>query len=139
MPTRQKPTSSHGSDFKSVFIVDPVKGDRIHLAKLLKQEKFLMMSFEKIADCLKQNNSVEPDLVIYILRKNKNELNQLKNIKKFHKTLHFVILTTPEVPDLDLTELKESGFTSIYKANNQDMVKNFIYTLMPECQPTHAA
>ena len=28
--------------------------------------------------------------------------------------------------------------SSIYKANNQDMVKNFIYTLMPECQVTHA-
>ena len=137
--SRQKPKSNQGPDFKSVFIVDPVKGERLHLAKLLKQEKFLMMTFEKIADCLKQNNSVKPDLVIYVLRENKNELNQLKNIKKFHKTLHFVILTTPEVSDLDLAELKESGFTSIYKANNQDMVKNFIYTLMPECQPTHAA
>ena len=137
--SKQKFKQKRDPDFKSVFIVDPIKGERLHLAKLLKQEKFLMMSFEKIADCLKQNNSVEPDLVIYVLRKSKNESNQLKNIKKFHKTLHFVILTTPEVSDLDLTELKESGFTSIYKANNQDVVKNFIYTLMPECQPTHAA
>ena len=137
--SRQKPKSNHSPDFKSVFIVDPVKGERLHLAKLLKQEKFLMMAFEQITDCLKQNNSVEPDLVIYVLRKNKNELNQLKNIKKIHKTLHFVVLTNPEVSDLDLAELKKSGFTSIYQANNQDMVKNFIYTLMPECQPTHAA
>ena len=42
--SRQKPKSNHSPDFKSVFIVDPVKGERLHLAKLLKQEKFLMMS-----------------------------------------------------------------------------------------------
>ena len=33
---------------------------------------------------------------------------------------------TSEVSGLNIDELKESGFTSIYKANNQDMVKNFI-------------
>ena len=126
------------SYFKSVFIVDPIKGERLHLAKLLKQEKFLMMTFERIRDCLKQNNSIKPDLVIFVLRKDKNEPSQLKNIKKYFKTLHFIILMTSEVSELNIDELKESGFTSIYKANNQDMVKNFIYTLMPECQATHA-
>ena len=45
---------------------------------------------------------------------------------------------TSEISELNIDELKESGFTSIYKANNQDMVKNFIYTAMPECQVTHA-
>lgn len=125
-------------DFKSVFIVDPIKGERLHLAKLLKQEKFLMMTFESIGDCLKQNNSIKPNLVIFVLRKDKNEPNQLKNIKKYFKNLHFIILMTSEVSELNIDELKESGFTSIYKANNQDMVKNFIYTLMPECQVTNA-
>ena len=126
------------SYFKSVFIVDPIKGERLHLAKLLKQEKILMMTFERIGDCLKQKNSIKPDLVIFVLRKDKNEPSQLKNIKKYFKNLHFIILMTSEVSELNIDELKESGFTSIYKANNQDMVKNFIYTLMPECQVTHA-
>jgi len=126
------------SYFKSVFLVDPIKGERLHLAKLLKQEKFLMMTFERIGDCLKQNNSIKPDLVIFVLRKDKNEPSQLKNIKKYFKNLHFIILMTSEVSELNIDELKESGFTSIYKANNQDMVKNFIYTVMPECQVTHA-
>ena len=45
---------------------------------------------------------------------------------------------TSEVSELDIEKLKASGFTSIHKANNQDMAKNFIYTLMPECQVTHA-
>jgi len=136
--SKQKSKQKRGSDFKSVFIVDPIKGERLHLAKLLKQEKFLMMTFERIGDCLKQNNSIKPDLVIFVLRKDKNEPSQLKNIKQYFKTLHFIILMTSEISELNIEELKESGFTSIYKANNQDMVKNFIYTLMPECQVTHA-
>jgi hypothetical protein len=45
---------------------------------------------------------------------------------------------TSEISELDIEELKTSGFTSIHKANNQDMAKNFIYTLMPESQVTHA-
>ena len=126
------------SYFKSVFLVDPIKGERLHLAKLLKQEKFLMMTFERIGDWLKRNNSIKPDLVIFVLRKDKNEPNQLKNIKQYFKNLHFIILMTSEISELNIDELKESGFTSIYKANNQDMVKNFIYTVMPECQVTHA-
>ena len=121
-------------DFKSIFIIDPVKGERLHLAKLLKQEKFLMMTFERIGDCLKQNNSIKPNLIIYVLRKDKNEQDQLKDIKKYFKNLHFIILINSEFSELNIDELKESGFTSIHKANNQDMVKNIIYTLMPECQ-----
>ena len=136
--SKQKPKRERTPGFKSVFIVDPIKGERLHLAKLLKQEKLLMMTFECLKDCLKQNNSIKPDLVVYVLRKDKNEPNQLKNIKKYFKNLHFVILMTSEVSELDIEKLKASGFTSIHKANNQDMAKNFIYTLMPECQVTHA-
>jgi DNA-binding NtrC family response regulator len=135
--SKQKSKQKSNSNFKSIFIIDPVKGERLHLAKLLKQEKFLMMTFERIGDCLKQNNSVKPNLIIYVLRKDKNDQNQLKNIKKDFKNLHFIILMTPEISELNIDELKESGFTSIYKASNQDMVKNFIYTLMPECQILH--
>ena len=136
--SKQKPKRERAPGFKSIFIVDPIKGERLHLAKLLKQEKLLMMTFESLKDCLKQNNSIKPDLVVYVLRKDKNEPNQLKNIKTYFKNLHFVILMTSEVSELDIEKLKASGFTSIHKANNQDMAKNFIYTLMPECQVTHA-
>ena len=135
--SKQKSKQRRDPDFKSVFIGDPIKGERLHLAKLLKQEKFLMMTFERIGDCLKQNNAIKPDLVIFVLRKDKNDPSELKNIKKYFKNLHFIILMTSEVSELNIDELKESGFTSIYKANNQDMVKNFIYTLMPEFQVTH--
>ena len=132
--SKRQSKQKNNPDFKSIFIIDPVKGERLHLAKLLKQEKFLMMTFERIGDCLKQNNSIKPNLIIYVLRKDKNEQDQLKDIKKYFKNLHFIILRNSEFSELNIDELKESGFTSIHKANNQDMVKNIIYTLMPECQ-----
>ena len=132
--SKRQSKQKNNPDFKSIFIIDPVKGERLHLAKLLKQEKFLMMTFERIGDCLKKNNSIKPNLIIYVLRKDKNEQDQLKDIKKYFKNLHFIILINSEFSELNIDELKESGFTSIHKANNQDMVKNIIYTLMPECQ-----
>ena len=136
--SKQKSKQKRDPDFKSVFIVDPIKGERLHLAKLLKQEKFLMMTFERIGDCLKRNNSIKPDLVIFVLRKDNNEPSQLKNIRQYFKNLHFIILMTSEISELNIDELKESGFISVKKAGNQDMVKELIYTMMPGCQITEA-
>ena len=126
------------SNFKSVFIVDPVKGERLHLAKLLKQEKLFMMTFVNLVDCFKHNIPVQPNLVIYVLRKGKSELIHLKNIKKHFKKLHFILLLTSESFEANLDELKENGFTSVQKAMNQDMVKELIYTMLPECQITES-
>ena len=128
----------HNSSFKSVFIVDPVKGERLQLAKLLKQEKFLMMTYLNLADCFKQTNPIKPDLVIYVLRKDKSESSQLKTIRKIFKKIHFIILLTPDISEVNITDLRENGFASIDKAGSQDMVKELIYTLMPECQVTKA-
>ncbi|MGY8762707.1 MAG: hypothetical protein ACKVLF_05890, partial [Nitrospinaceae bacterium] len=77
-----------------------------------------------------------PDLAIYVLRKDKNEPSQLKTIKKLFKKIHFIILLTPDISELNITEFREHGFTSIHKAGNQDTVKELIYSLMPECQAT---
>jgi hypothetical protein len=128
----------HNSVFKSIFIIDPVKGERLQLAKLLKQEKILMMTYINLADCFKQTNPIKPDLAIYVLRKDKNEPSQLKTIRKLFKKIHFIILLTPDISKLNITEFKEHGFASIHKAGNQDMVKELIYSLMPECQVTTA-
>ena len=123
-------------DFKSIFIVDPVKGDRLQLAKLLKQEKLFMMTFVSLVDCFKQNNPIKPDLVIYVLRKGKTELTHLKNIKNHLRGLHFIIVLTSDIFEANLDELKDNGFTSVHKAGSQDMVKEHIYTLLPEAQMT---
>ena len=93
--SKQKPKRERTPGFKSVFIVDPIKGERLHLAKLLKQEKLLMMTFERLEDCLKQNNSIRPDLVVYVLRKDKNEPNQLKKVKKCENFCKFVEKSLP--------------------------------------------
>ena len=98
--------------FKTVFIVDPVKGERLHLAKLLKQEKLFMMTFVNITDCFKHNNPIKPNLIIYVLRKDKNELTHIKNINKKFKNLHFIVLITSDVSEANLEDLKDSGFTS---------------------------
>ena len=127
------------SNFKSVFIVDPVKGERLHLAKLLKQEKIFMMTFVNLFDCFKHNNPIKPDLVVYVLREEKSSLARMKSIKSNFKQLHFIILLTSEASEANLDELKESGFTSIQKATNQDKVKELIYTMMPECQIAETA
>ena len=122
--------------FKSLFIIDPVKGERLQLAKLLKQGKFLMMTFASPTDCFKGSNPIKPDLIIYVLRKDKSEVNTLKNIQKHFKSLHFIVLLTSEISEVNTNILQENGFTSIHKANSPDMVKELIYTLMPECQAT---
>ena len=132
----QRTKQKSKSNFKSVFIVDPVKGDRLHLAKLLKQEKLFIMTFLNLSDCFKHNNPIKPDLLVYVLREGKNSLTHMKSIKSDLKRLHFILLLTSEVSEANLEELKESGFTSIQKAVNQDKVKELIYTMMPECQIT---
>ena len=124
--------------FRSVFIVDPVKSERLQLAKLLKQEKIFMMTFTNLMDCFKHNHPIKPDLVINVLRKDKNEPTYMKNIKKPFKHLHFILLLTSKTYEKSLDELKESGFTSVHKAMNQDMIKEIIYSLMPECQMSQA-
>ena len=134
----QRPKKKIKPNFKSVFIVDPVKGERLHLAKLLKQEKLFMMTFTNLIDCFKYNNPIKPDLVVYVLREGKSELIHMKSIKNNFKHLHFILQLTSEVSEANLDELTKSGFTSVKKAVNQDMVKELIYIMMPECQITEA-
>ena len=123
-------------NFKSIFIVDPIKGERLHLAKLLKQEKLLMMTFVSLTDCFKPSNPIKPDIVIFVMRKGKTEPSHMENIKKIFKTPHFILLLTSEVSDVDLNKLRENGFSSVQKAGSQDKVKEMIYDLLPECQVT---
>ncbi len=95
-----------------------------------------MMTFVSLVDCFKQNNPIKPDLVIYVLRKGKTELTHLKNIKNHLRSLHFIIVLTSDIFEANLDELKDNGFTSVHKAGSQDMVKEHIYTLLPEAQMT---
>ena len=126
-------------NYTSIFIVDPVKGERLHLAKLLKQEKIMMMTFVNLVDCFKPSNPIKPDVIVFVLRPGRTELQHMKNIKKTFKNLPFILLLTSDMSDVNLNELKENGFTSVQKAGGQDMVKEMIYDLFPECQMTQVA
>ena len=117
-------------DYKTIFIVDPVKGERIHLAKFIKHEKFTVMTFVALADCFKKLGILNTDMIILVLRKDKTELQQMQTIKDKHKNLHYIIVATPETPEVNLIPLKESGFTSLYKANSNEKVREIVIELL---------
>jgi DNA-binding NtrC family response regulator len=112
--------------YKTIFIVDPVRGERIHLSKFIMQEFFTVMSFVSIADCFKPSQVLNCDLVIYVLRTGKTETKHLLNIKKKFKQLPFIVVVPENSPEPDLTQLKEQGFTSLNKATNNEKVRELV-------------
>ena len=116
--------------FKIVFVVDPVRGDRIHMAKFIKHESFFVMSFTNIQDCFKSIHELQPDLIVHALRKQPQDLKKLQNIKRKFKKINFVLYLTNEVPEVNAAELQETGFTSIYKAATQEKAREIIHELL---------
>ena len=131
-------------DYKTVFIVDPIKGERIQLAKLLKQEKITISGFVKLTDCFKKNNPLKCDVVIYVLRPGRAELKELNKVNHREKDIPFVIMTSPDAPEIELDEWKKKGFKSIDLATNKEKVKEITYHLIspdgpvPERKPLQA-
>jgi len=123
-------------NYKTIFIVDPVRGERIQLCKFIKQEFFTIMSFIAVGDCFKQTQLAHCDLVIYVLRRGKSEVKNLFNIKKKYKNLNFIIVTTSDVPEVNLLELQENGFTNVQKASTNEKIRELaLYLLAPEGLP----
>lgn len=116
--------------YQTIFIVDPVRGERIQLAKFLMAEFFTILGFVAINDCFKRTGQITCKLIIYVLRRNKTEIKHLLNIKKKYKNMNFVLLITPDSPDVDLTELKEQGFSSVLKANSQEKVREITMEML---------
>ena len=132
-PRRRRSAASSapaGPRPKIIFIVDPVRGERIQMSKFIKQEPFLVMSFVSIVDCFKQNVLGPSDLVIYVLRPHKTEIKHLLGIKKKHKALNFIVVTSPDGPDVNLSELQEAGFTAVSKAANMEKVREITLGLL---------
>ena len=125
--------------FKVIFIVDPVRSDRIYMAKFIKHESFLVMSFNNIQDCFKSAHQIQPDLVVHTLRKKPQDLKKLQNIKRKFKKVSFILYLTKEVPEVNSTEFQETGFTSIYKAATQEKVREIIHEILsPNTLPRRA-
>lgn len=117
-------------DYKTVFIVDPIKGERLQLAKLLKQEKITIAGFVKLTDCFKKNNPLRCDVVIYVLRPGRAELKALNNVNHREKNIPFVVMTSPDAPEISLDEWKKKGFKSIDLALNKEKAKEITYNLI---------
>jgi DNA-binding NtrC family response regulator len=131
-------------DYKTIFIVDPIKGERIQLAKFLKQEIITISGFVKLTDCFKKNNPLRCDVVVYVLRSGRAELKELNKINHREKNIPFVIMTSVDAPEIDLDEWKKKGFKSIDVAFNKENVKEITYNIIspdgpvPERKPLQA-
>ena len=131
-------------DYKTVFIVDPIKGERIQLAKFLKQEKITISGFVKLTDCFKKNNPLRCDVVIYVLRTGRAELKELNKVNHREKNIPFVLMTGTDAPEIELDEWKKKGFKSIDLASNKENTKEITYNILspdgpvPERKPLQA-
>ena len=121
---------------KTVFVIDSVRSDRIYLAKFIKHEGFMVMSFNSIQDCFKNNNPLHPDLIIITLRKKAQDLKKLNHIKRKLKDVCLILQLTKDVPDINTAELQEQDFSTIYKAANPEKTREIAYELLsPETLP----
>ena len=60
--------------YKTIFIVDPIRSDRIQMAKFLSEEVFTIISFVSINDCFKRPDQIICDLIVFVPRKDKSEI-----------------------------------------------------------------
>jgi DNA-binding NtrC family response regulator len=131
-------------EYKTLFIVDPIKGERLQLAKFLKQEIITISGFVKLTDCFKKNNPLRCDAVVYVLRPGRAELKELNKINHREKNIPFVIMTRSDAPEIDLGEWKKKGFKSIDLAFSKENVKEITYNIIspdgpvPERKPLQA-
>ncbi len=116
--------------FKTVYVVDPQKGERIHLSKQIKQEYIFIMAFSAMADCLKQIKYMPFDLMIFVLRNGKTESVHLTNLKKKMRGKHFILVPTVDSAPVDLNVLREEGFPSVQISNDLEQTREITYNLL---------
>lgn len=114
-------------DYKTIFIVDPVKYDRIQLAKFLKQETFTLMGFVSLANAFARNNPISCDLIVYVIRKGQTDLKALERVKKKDRSLHFILMIQNTDQKVDLEHYREMGFENLFTAGNNEKVREIAY------------
>ena len=123
--------------YKTVFIVDPVRGERIQMAKFLSEEIITVMTFIGINDCFKRPDLIRCDLIVFAPRRDKNEIKHLFNVKKKYRQIPIILSLNNDFPDINLTELSKNGFASPYKASNNEKVREIMLGLLaPEGLPS---
>jgi hypothetical protein len=119
-------------NYKTTFIVDPIRGERIHLAKFLSEEIFTIMTFISPNDCFKNPELIQCDLIIFVPRKEKNEVKHLMNMKKRFRKIPLIFMLTEDFPDINLAEITANGFPNVYKASNNEKVREIMLGLLAE-------
>ena len=66
--------------YKTIFIIDPIRGERIQMAKFLSEEIITVLTFVSINDCFKKPDLIHCDLIVFVPRTVKNEINR-KNLQ----------------------------------------------------------
>ena len=123
--------------YKTIFIVDPIRSDRLQMAKFLSEEVFTIMSFVSINDCFKRPHQIICDLIVFVPRKDKSEIKHLFHIKKNSRQIQIIILLNNDFPDINLVELTDNGFASPYKvANNEKVREIMLGILVPDGLPS---
>jgi len=119
-------------DYKTIYIVDPIRGERIQMAKFLSEEIFTIMTFVSPNDCFKNAELISCDLMVFVPRKEKNEIKHLMNIKKRFRKTPVIFLLTNDFPDINLAEITANGFPNVYKASNNEKVREIMLGLLAE-------
>ena len=119
-------------DYKTIFIVDPIRSERIPLAKFLSEEIFTIMTFISPNNCFKKPELIHCDLMVFVPRKEKNEIKHLLNTKKKFRQIPLIFLLTEDFPDINLAEITENGFSNVYKAANNEKVREIMLGLLAE-------
>jgi len=123
--------------YKIIFIVDPVRGERIQMAKFLSEETITVFTFVSIHDCFKKPDLMHCDLIVFVPRTDKNEIKHLFNIKKKYRQIPIIILLNNDFPDVNLVEVSENGFAYPHKAINNEKVREIMLGLLvPEGLPS---
>ena len=119
-------------NYKTIFIVDPIRSDRIPLAKFLSEEIFTIMTFVSPNDCFKKPDLIRCDLIVFVPRKEKNEIKHLMNMKKKFRKIPLIFILTEDFPDINLAEITANGFPNVYKAANNEKVREILLGLLAE-------
>ena len=122
--------------YKTIFIIDPIRGERIQMAKFLSEEIITVLTFVSINDCLKNPDLINCDLIVLVNRTDKNEIKHLFNIKKKYRKIPLILLLNNDFPDINLKDISENGFTNPHKAINNEKVREIMLGLLtPEGLP----
>lgn len=119
-------------DYKTIYIVDPVRGERIQMAKFLSEEIFTVMTFVSPKDCFKKSELIDCNLIVFVPRKEKNETKHLMTIKKRFRKTPVIFLLTDDFPDINLAEITANGFPNVFKASNNEKVREIMLGLLAE-------